>query len=60
MEEPGDDEMSPMPAARRPERGPARRDDGRARRYYLILAGMFLALLRARRVAIAQSEARVR
>ena len=60
MEEPGDDEMSPMSAARRPERGPARRDDGRARRYYLILAGMFFALLRARRVAIAQSEARVR
>ena len=60
MEEPGDDEMSPMPAARRPERGPARRDDGRARRYYLILAGMFFALLRARRVAIARSEARVR
>ncbi|KAH8074368.1 hypothetical protein JL721_1925 [Aureococcus anophagefferens] len=32
MEEPGEDEMSPMSAARRPERGPARRDDGRARR----------------------------
>ncbi|KAH8066914.1 hypothetical protein JL721_7905 [Aureococcus anophagefferens] len=28
MEEPGEDEMSPMSAARRPERGPARRDDG--------------------------------
>ncbi|KAH8069135.1 hypothetical protein JL720_12042 [Aureococcus anophagefferens] len=35
MEEPGEDEMSPMSAARRPERDPARRDDGRARRYYL-------------------------
>ncbi|KAH8066911.1 hypothetical protein JL721_7902 [Aureococcus anophagefferens] len=32
MEEPGEDEMSPMSAARRPERGPTRRDNGRARR----------------------------
>ncbi|KAK7241266.1 hypothetical protein SO694_00050014 [Aureococcus anophagefferens] len=39
MEEPGEDEMSPMSAARRPERGPTRRDNGRAQAHELLEGG---------------------